>query len=112
MQRCIIATGLGNETLHNELGQADPARSIFFPLMAAACKLLGETCHATQLAAIVFAGVKLTDDVVDISLTAVFSDLLDPTQSVCKPFTLPLCTDNVPNHGGFTTTFPYLGPAK
>ncbi|MEP6619603.1 MAG: DUF4331 family protein [bacterium] len=59
-----------------------------------------------------FGGRKLTDDVVDISLTAVFSDLLDPTQFVCKPFTLPLCTDNVASHGGFTTTFPYLGPAK
>ena len=59
-----------------------------------------------------YGGRKLTDDVVDISLTAVFSDLLDPTQFVCKPFTLPLCTDNVPSHGGFTTTFPYLGVAK
>ena len=59
-----------------------------------------------------YGGRKLADDVVDISLTAVFSDLLDPTQSVCKPFTLPLCTDNVPSHGGFTTTFPYLAPAK
>ena len=58
-----------------------------------------------------YGGRKLPDDVVDISLTAVFSDLLDPTQSVCKPFTLPLCTDNVPSHGGFTTTFPYLAPA-
>ena len=26
---------------------------------------------------------------------AIFSDLLDPTQSVCKPGALPLCTDNV-----------------
>jgi hypothetical protein len=59
-----------------------------------------------------YGGRKLTDDVVDISLTAVFSDLLDPTQYVCKPFTLPLCTDNVPSHGGSTTTFPYLGVAK
>ena len=59
-----------------------------------------------------FGGRKLADDVVDISLTAVFSDLLDPTQAVCKPFTLPLCTDNVPSHGGFTTTFPYLASAK
>ena len=59
-----------------------------------------------------YGGRKLTDDVVDISLTAVFSDLLDPTQFVCKPFTLPLCTDNVGSHGGFTTTFPYLGAAK
>lgn len=59
-----------------------------------------------------YGGRKLTDDVVDISLTAVFSDLLDPTQFVCKPFTLPLCTDNVPSHGGFSTTFPYVGTAK
>ncbi len=59
-----------------------------------------------------YGGRKLTDDVVDISLTAVFSDLLDPTQFVCKPFTLPLCTDNVPSHGGFTTSFPYLASAK
>lgn len=59
-----------------------------------------------------YGGRKLDDDVVDISLTAVFSDLLDPTQAVCKPFTLPLCTDNVPSHGGFTTTFPYLGTPK
>jgi hypothetical protein len=59
-----------------------------------------------------YGGRKLTDDVVDISLTAVFSDLLDPTQFVCKPFTLPLCTDNVASHGGFTTSFPYLGTAK
>ena len=59
-----------------------------------------------------YGGRKLADDVVDISLTAVFSDLLDATQFVCKPFTLPLCTDNVPSHGGFSTTFPYLGTAK
>ena len=59
-----------------------------------------------------YGGRKLTDDVVDISLTAVFSDLLDPTQFICKPFTLPLCTDNVPSHGAFTTTFPYLATAK
>jgi hypothetical protein len=59
-----------------------------------------------------FGGRKLTDDVVDISLTAVFSDLLDPTQAVCKPFTLPLCTDNVASHGGFSATFPYLATPK
>lgn len=59
-----------------------------------------------------YGGRKLTDDVVDISLSAVFSDLLSQTQAVCSPFTLPLCTDNVPSHGGFTTTFPYLAAAK
>jgi hypothetical protein len=59
-----------------------------------------------------YGGRKLSDDVVDTGLSAVFSDLLDPTQSVCKPGTLPLCTDNVASHGAFTTTFPYLAPAK
>ena len=51
-------------------------------------------------------GRKLTDDVVDVGLTGIFSDLLDPTQSVCKPFTLPLCTDNVGSHSTFQATFP------
>ena len=59
-----------------------------------------------------YGGRKLGDDVVDISLSAIFSDLLDTTQAVCKPFVLPLCTDNVASHGGFTTTFPYVAPAK
>ena len=57
-------------------------------------------------------GRKLTDDVVDIGLSGIFSDLLDPTQSVCKPFTLPLCTDNVGSHSNFTSTFPYLAAPK
>lgn len=57
-------------------------------------------------------GRKLTDDVVDVGLTGIFSDLLDPTQSVCKPFTLPLCTDNVGSHSTFTTSFPYLAAPK
>ncbi len=57
-------------------------------------------------------GRKLTDDVVDAGLTAIFSDLLDPTQFVCKPFTLPLCTDDVGSHSTFQTTFPYLANPK
>lgn len=57
-------------------------------------------------------GRKLTDDVVDVGLTGIFSDLLDPTQSVCKPFTLPLCTDNVGSHSTFTAAFPYLAAPK
>jgi hypothetical protein len=59
-----------------------------------------------------YGGRKLTDDVVDIGLSGIFSDLLDPTQFVCKPFTLPLCTDNVGSHATFAATFPYLGAAK
>jgi hypothetical protein len=57
-------------------------------------------------------GRKLTDDVVDVGLTGIFSDLLDPTQSVCKPFTLPLCTDDVGSHSTFQATFPYLANPK
>ncbi|MEO5567488.1 MAG: DUF4331 family protein [Gemmatimonadaceae bacterium] len=59
-----------------------------------------------------YGGRQLADDVVDISLSAVFSSLLDPTQAACAPFQLPLCTDNVPSHGGFVATFPYLALAK
>lgn len=59
-----------------------------------------------------YGGRKLTDDVVDTGLSAIFSDLLDATQFVCKPGALPLCTDNVGSHSAFTTTFPYLAPPK
>jgi hypothetical protein len=57
-------------------------------------------------------GRKLTDDVVDVGLSGIFSDLLDSTQFVCKPFTLPLCTDNVGSHSTFQTAFPYLAAPK
>ena len=57
-------------------------------------------------------GRKLTDDVVDTGLSAIFSDLLDPTQAVCKPGALPLCTDNIASHSTFTATFPYLAAPK
>ena len=56
-----------------------------------------------------YGGRKLTDDVVDIGLTAIFSSLLSPTGASCAPFTLPLCTDNVnANDKTFSSTFPYL----
>ena len=54
-------------------------------------------------------GRKLTDDVVDVALSAVFSSLLNPTNAFCAPFQLPLCTDNVSsNDKAFLPTFPYL----
>jgi hypothetical protein len=54
-------------------------------------------------------GRKLTDDVVDVALSAVFSSLLNPTGAFCAPFQLPLCTDNVgSNDAAFSPTFPYL----
>jgi hypothetical protein len=54
-------------------------------------------------------GRKLSDDVVDLGLTAIFSSFLNPTGALCAPFTLPLCTDNVgSNDSAFSGTFPYL----
>jgi len=54
-------------------------------------------------------GRKLTDDVVDVGLTAIFSTFLDANNAFCPPFHLPLCTDNVPaNDKVFLAAFPYL----
>jgi len=54
-------------------------------------------------------GRKLTDDVVDLGLSAIFSSFLNPTGALCAPFQLPLCTDNVgSNDAAFSSTFPYL----
>ncbi|MEP6905403.1 MAG: DUF4331 family protein [Gemmatimonadales bacterium] len=54
-------------------------------------------------------GRKLSDDVVDIGLTAIFSTLLDANNAFCAPFQLPLCTDNVPaNDVAFLGAFPYV----
>ena len=56
-----------------------------------------------------YGGRKLTDDVVDIGLYAIFSSLLSPDGASCAPGALPLCTDNVnANDKPFSTTFPYL----
>ena len=58
-----------------------------------------------------YGGRKLTDDVVDIGLYAIFSSLLSPTGASCAPGALPLCTDNVNANGkSFLSTFPYLAP--
>ena len=59
-----------------------------------------------------YGGRTLSDDVVDVGLSAIFSSLLSPTQAVCEPFALPLCTDNVAPHGTLSTTFPYLATPK
>ena len=58
-----------------------------------------------------YGGRKLSDDVVDAGLTAIFGPLLgDPTHKVCDNFALPLCTDNVPDPGRHSDAFPYLLP--
>ena len=54
-------------------------------------------------------GRKLTDDVVDVGLSAIFSSLLNASGAFCAPFQLPLCTDNVgSNDKSFSAAFPYL----
>jgi hypothetical protein len=54
-------------------------------------------------------GRKLTDDVVDLGLSAIFSTFLNATGAACPPFQLPLCTDNVgSNDSAFSPSFPYL----
>jgi hypothetical protein len=61
-------------------------------------------------------GRRLSDDVVDVGLTAIFSSFLsdvlgDAASASCAPFALPLCTDNVgANDKSFSNTFPYLAP--
>jgi len=56
-----------------------------------------------------YGGRKLTDDVVDVGLTAIFSSFLNGTNAYCAPFQLPLCTDNVgANDESFSASFPYL----
>ena len=56
-----------------------------------------------------YGGRKLTDDVVDVGLYAIFSSLLSPDGASCAPGALPLCTDNVgANDKPFLSTFPYL----
>lgn len=59
-------------------------------------------------------GRRLSDDVVDVGLTAIFSTFLsdalgDAASASCSPFALPLCTDNVgANDKPFSMAFPYL----
>ncbi len=56
-----------------------------------------------------YGGRKLSDDVVDVGLYALFSSLLSPEGASCAPGALPLCTDNVnANDKPFSGTFPYL----
>jgi Domain of unknown function (DUF4331) len=54
-------------------------------------------------------GRKLSDDVVDAGLSAIFGKIITATGAYCDNFTLPLCTDNVgANDKAFGTAFPYL----
>ncbi len=54
-------------------------------------------------------GRKLSDDVVDAALSAVFGKVVSPDGAYCDNGQLPLCTDNVPaNDKAFLTRFPYM----
>lgn len=54
-----------------------------------------------------YGGRKLTDDVVDAGLMAIFGSLLDPNN--VSP---GLTTDNVASDSPFISSFPYLAPAN
>jgi len=54
-------------------------------------------------------GRKLSDDVVDAGLSAIFGKIITAAGAYCDNGALPLCTDNVPaNDKAFGTSFPYL----
>ena len=54
-------------------------------------------------------GRKLSDDVVDAGLSAIFGKIVTATGAFCDNFMLPLCTDNVgANDKAFSNSFPYL----
>ncbi len=54
-------------------------------------------------------GRKLSDDVVDAGLSAIFGTIVSPVGAYCANGQLPLCTDNVPlNDKPFSNVFPYL----
>ena len=54
-------------------------------------------------------GRKLSDDVVDAGLSAIFGKIITATGAYCDNFMLPLCTDNVGvNDKAFLSSFPYL----
>lgn len=56
-----------------------------------------------------YGGRKMSDDVVDAGLTAIFGRLLDPTATVATGLT----SDNISTSvRTFPTTFPYLEPAR
>ncbi len=54
-----------------------------------------------------YGGRKLSDDVVDAGLMAIFGPLLDPSN-----VSAGLTTDNVASDSPFIATFPYLAPAN
>jgi hypothetical protein len=54
-------------------------------------------------------GRKLSDDVVDAGLSAIFGKIITAKGAYCDNFALPLCTDNVgANDKALSSTFPYL----
>ena len=100
----FVATVAGrNATVQNTLA------AVLIPDM-----LIVQTDKATSTAgwlswalAAGWGGRKLSDDVVDAGLSAIFGSLLDPSN--VSP---GLTTDNVASDSPFQATFPYLAPAN
>jgi len=51
-----------------------------------------------------------TERLTGAAVTALPAALGDAAHQVCPNFTLPLCTDNVPDPQRYNSTFPYLKP--
>ena len=103
MQCRIITIRLSDEALHDQLGEGDAAGDIFFPLRAAARKLLGETRNAAQLAAVVFARVKLANNAVeparDTACVGLRPDILARKLIVGNGFAVLVSRCDDPVHG-------------
>jgi hypothetical protein len=100
----FVATVAGrNTTVQNTLA------SVLLPdmLVVQTDKDVGTAGWLSWALANGWGGRKLSDDVVDAGLAAIFGTLLDPSN------TSPgLATDNVASDSPFLTTFPYLAPAN
>jgi len=93
------------------LAYAQTVAGVLYPdmLIVDASKPAGTAGWLSWALANGYGGRKLTDDVVDIGLYAIFSSLLSPDGASCAPGALPLCTDNAnANDKPFMSTFPYL----
>lgn len=103
LQNFVLTVAGRNQTVATTL------RAVLLPDM-----LIVQTDKATNTAGWLtwaladgWGGRKLTDDVVDAGLSAIFGSLLDPNN--VSP---ALTSDNVPNGNTFLATFPYVGTAN
>lgn len=86
-----------------------PDQLVFYPNRSTAAGNVGWLTWALK-PGVGYGGRLLTDDVVDVGLSAVFGNALDPAQTVLSPL---LVSDFVPSSvRSFSATFPYLEVAR